>query len=301
MANKILVVVRGFGPLMAAVQRAALCAGKQTKLVLLDIAHEPALDGYLGDAAIYEPLRARVVAECRERVEALAKNLAERGLDVTAKAVWDHPLDEAIARHAREEQADLVVISPASPEHGLTHGEWRVVATCPAPVLVVRRAANTKYAHVVAAVDPFHAHAKPANLDAAILASARELAMQSGATLTALHCFTPAEFLGADAPGPRSTVAAVEARRSALEKLVDEAGLPKSAARLESGVPAQVALQRLAESGAADLIVLGALARGRLKDWLLGSTAERVLHHGGVDVLAVKPAAAVPKYVRSAT
>ena len=289
MPNKILAVVRGFGPLLAAVQRAALCAGKQTKIVLLDIAHEPALDGYLGDTAVYEPLRARVVAECRERVEALARNLAARGLDVTAKAVWDHPLDEAIARHAREEHADLVVISPASPEHGLTHGEWRVVATCPAPVLVVRRATDAKYAHVVAAVDPFHAHAKPADLDLAILAQARELATLNGATLTAVHCFTPLESLGADPANARGRETGVDARRAALEQLAAQAGLPRSAARLEIGTPPDVALQRLAESGEADLIVLGALARGRLKDWLIGSTAERVLHRSGADVLAVKP------------
>jgi universal stress protein E len=289
MPKRILVVVRGFGPLLAAVQRAELCAGKNAKLVLLDVAHEPALDGYLGDTAIYEPLRARVVAECRERVEALAKNLAARGLDVTAKAVWDHPLDEAVARHAREERADLVVISPASPEHGLSHSEWRVVATCPAPVLVVRRPANVKYTHVVAAVDPFHAHAKPADLDLAILAQARELATLNGATLAAAHCFTPLELLGADPANARPGDAGADARRAALEQLVEKAGLPRSAARLEVGTPPDVALQRLAENGEADLIVLGALARGRLKDWLIGNTAERVLHRGGADVLAVKP------------
>jgi universal stress protein E len=289
MSNKILVIVRGFGPLVAAVQRAALCADEQSKLVLLDIVHEPALDGYLGDTAIYEPLRARVVAECRERVDACAQSLAARGLDVTAKAVWDHPLDEAIAKHAREERADLVVISPASPEHGLSHSEWRVVATCPAPVLVVRRPANAKYAHVFAAVDPFHAHDKPANLDLAILAKARELATVSGATLTAVHCCTPLELLGVDPASPRPRGMTVDEQRAALEQLVERAGLPKSAARLEIGASPHVALQRLAENGQADLLVLGALARGRLKDWLIGNTAERVLHRGRTDVLAVKP------------
>jgi universal stress protein E len=289
MLNKILVVVRGSDPQQSAVQRAVLCAAKKTQLALLDIVHEPMLDGYLGNTAIYEPLRARVVAERRERVEALAKMLAVGGRDVSAKAVWDHPLDEAVAKHARDERADLVVIAPDAPEHGLSHSDWRVVSTCPVPVLVVRAAAKAKYAHVVAAVDPFHAHAKPADLDAAILANARDLALHSGATLLAVHCFTPVEFLGADAPSPRSADAGVEARRAALEQLVEKAGLPKSAARLETGAPPHVALQRLAESGEADLIVLGALARGRLKDWLIGSTAERVLHRGGADVLAVKP------------
>ena len=58
---------------------------------------------------------------------------------------------------------------------------------------------------------------------------------------------------------------------------------------LSRGPKPHEVLKRLAESGEADVIVMGALARGRLKDWILGSTAERVLHGGRVDVLAVKP------------
>lgn len=46
----------------------------------------------------------------------------------------------------------------------------------------------------------------------------------------------------------------------------------------------------MAERGEADVIVMGVLARGRVKDWLIGSTAERVLHRTRVDVLAVNPA-----------
>jgi nucleotide-binding universal stress UspA family protein len=45
----------------------------------------------------------------------------------------------------------------------------------------------------------------------------------------------------------------------------------------------------LQRNGEADLVVMGGLARGRLAELLLGSTAERVLHHGRGDVLVVKP------------
>jgi nucleotide-binding universal stress UspA family protein len=38
---------------------------------------------------------------------------------------------------------------------------------------------------------------------------------------------------------------------------------------------------------------MGALARGRLKELVIGSTAERVLHRAHGDVLIVKPAPAV--------
>jgi len=38
---------------------------------------------------------------------------------------------------------------------------------------------------------------------------------------------------------------------------------------------------------------MGALARGRLAEFLIGSTAERVLHHGRGDVLVIKPPGSV--------
>ena len=98
MFRKILVLVRGADPAQPAVQRAALLAGRTTRVALLDLVHEPMLDSYMGNSAIYEPLRTRVVAERAEQVQQLVAALHERGLDAEGKAVWGHPLDEAVAR-----------------------------------------------------------------------------------------------------------------------------------------------------------------------------------------------------------
>ena len=159
MFSKILVLVRGNDPAQPAVQRAVSCATKITELALLDLVHEPMLDGYMGNSAIYEPLRKRVVGERAEQMQELVKTLRKRGIEVTGEAVWDHPLDEAVARHVHAKSADLVVTAPAG--GGLSNSDWRLVTTCPAPVLVVRGAPDRKYGHIVAAVDPYHAHAKP--------------------------------------------------------------------------------------------------------------------------------------------
>ena len=290
MFRKILVLVRGHDPSQPAVQRAVACAGRSTELELLDVVHEPALDGYLGNSAVYEPLRARVVAERADDMKKLVATLSDRGLDVRGEAVWAHPLDEAIAERVRPKGVDLVVAATSqAPGGGLSSSDWRLVTTCPAPVLIVRGPADRRYRHIVAAVDPYHAHAKPAELDLAILEQARKLQAQSKAALCALHCFTPLEYFGADLAAPPGHVAGADGRREELEALVRRSGLPASYARLEAGTP-QGVLKSLEERGEADVIVMGALSRGRLKDWIIGSTAERVLHAGGVDVLAVKPA-----------
>jgi universal stress protein E len=286
MFRKLLVVLRGADSAQPAVQRAVLLAGRQTGIALLDLVHEPMLDSYMGNTAIYEPLRKRVVAERAEGVQQLVASLRERGLDVEGKAVWDHPLDEAVAREARAQNADLVVIAPVSEGAGFTHNEWQLVSTCPVPVLVVRTQAQTKYRHVVAAVDPFHTHSKPDELDLRILAHAHDLQSRSRATLRALHCYVPVEYFGADLATPAGDASGA-ARREEVEKVLLRSGLQASAAQVEQGSTHEV-IKKLVDRGEADVVVMGVLARGRIKDWLIGSTAERVLHGVPVDVLAVK-------------
>jgi nucleotide-binding universal stress UspA family protein len=48
-------------------------------------------------------------------------------------------------------------------------------------------------------------------------------------------------------------------------------------------------LEGLVDRGAADLVIMGGLSRGRLKDFLIGSTAQRLLERSRADVLIVKP------------
>ena len=66
-----------------------------------------------------------------------------------------------------------------------------------------------------------------------------------------------------------------------------ETGVPTTAIRVVAGAPHAV-IEDLQRRGEADLVVMGGLARGRLAELLIGSTAERVLHQGFGDVLVVK-------------
>jgi universal stress protein E len=288
MFENVLVVAHGANPDQPGIQRALLCAKPGARVVILDLVHEPMLDGYLGNTVIYEPLRARVVAERLAAVEELAAKIATSGFETVGRAVWEYPLDEAVVKHARAEGSDLVVLAPEMSVHGLTPTEWRLVTTCSAPVLIAGGPAKRAYRKIVAAVDPFHAHSKPAELDRSILSCARRVAEGCAAELAVVHCFTSREFFagheGAAVPAEGGS------RREALERLVSEAGLPKSAARLVGGAAPHVILRQIAERGEADLIVMGALARGRFEELFIGSTAERVLIGSVADVLTIKTA-----------
>jgi universal stress protein E len=296
MFKRILVLADGNDPGQPAVRRALGCVDDDGALEIFAIVYEPALEGYMGNTAIYEPLRQRVLAERRENATALARAVESQGVRSSAKAVWAQPMHAAVAAEVEAGGIDLVVAAPANlhqggggRDRGLTHGDWQVVANCPAPLLIVKSDGVAKYRSIVAAVDPFHTHAKPAELDREILGRARALQAATGGTLTALHCYLPVEYFGADLAGiaPRDP-RFVDARLEAVRQLCTDAGVPPSAARLVAGAPHAV-IGAMQQRGEADLVIMGALARGRFAELILGNTAERVLHHGNGDVLVVTP------------
>jgi universal stress protein E len=296
MFKKVLVLADGDDPNQPALRRAVECVADGGEIEILAIVYEPMLEGYLGNKEIYEPLRQRVLAERRERAAALARAVESWGVHASSKAIWAHPMHAAVAAEVDSNGIDLVVAAPANLHQGgssrgggLTHSDWQVVTGARAPLLIVKSDGHTPYRSIVAAVDPFHAHAKPAALDRQILRVASALRRRTRAALAALYCYFPVEYFGADlARMPRPDSSAIDARQQAVRALCVEAAVEPEAAKLMAGAPHAV-LTELQQRNEADVIVMGALARGRFAELVLGNTAERVLHHGQGDVLVVTP------------
>lgn len=302
MFQKVMVLAASDDPGQPAVRRALSLVADDGEIEILTVVYEPMLEGYLGNKEIYEPLRRRVLSERRERAAELARAIEREGVKAVANAVWAHPMHAAVAAEAHARGSELVVAAPASLHQGgsarhggLTHGDWQVVTTCPAPLLLVKSDGRAKYRSIVAAVDPFHAHAKPAELDRVIVRNAKAVQALVGARLEVLHCYLPVDYFGADLSQlPPRDPGYVGAREEALRSLCLEAGVPPEAARLVAGAPHTV-LRAMQQRGDADLVVMGALARGRFAELIVGNTAERVLHDGSTDVLVVTPPTAATR------
>ena len=246
------------------------------------------------DGESFEKARDALVEKRMARLGSLVEQLQERGLEASITAAWDHPVHEAIIRRVLATGADLVITEPIEGRAGaLSNGDWRLASRCPVPLLLVRSERAGDYEHIVAAVDPFHTHAKPAELDPAIIARAVELQKLTEGELAVVNCFAPLTQI---APGPfverlplDDAEESLEAyRRDALLDLMKDVGVDANSARLLKGRPSK-AIQRLVESGEVDLLVMGAMSRGRIAAFVLGSTAEHLLYHTQVDVLLVKP------------
>lgn len=279
----------------AGVLRLRQLVAPHTQVEVFEPVYDPHLEALpSADVSTLEALRDGIVDARLRRAQALAEAL--RGLDINASAAakWDYPLFECVVRHVVETDADLVVTEPLAGRPGaLSNSDWRLLSACPSSVLLVNTDGQSRYANIVAAVDPFHAHAKPAELDAEILDQATAVKTLTGAALSVVHCFMPlTSVTGALAPEHLpidDAEAALERFRSdKLAELVADAGLDAGVTKLVRGRPAEKLLG-LAASGEADLIVMGALSRGRLRDLVLGSTAERLMNQTHADILVVKP------------
>jgi len=254
-----------------------------------------------------EGARRELLSGHERRLDALAAPLREQGLTVGIDARWEHPLDHGVLRKTAELQPILVAkdthYRSAIKRALFSNTDWNLIRSCSAPLLLVKPRQLAATPNILAAVDPMHAHAKPAELDHEILALAKELATALHGKLEVFHAYDPAPVI-AGATGSTASPIAVPVReltealershRAALEQLLDGYPVRKSAVHLHEGAAAE-ALLALSRNLPADIVVMGAISRSGLKKVFIGNTAERVLDRLSCDLLIVKPAGfAVP-------
>jgi universal stress protein E len=214
----------------------------------------------------------------------------QQGLTVTCDARWGRPLHRGILRKVVDSQPLLV----AKDTHYhdvlkrtlLSNTDWSLIRSCPSPLLLVKPRTLGSPPKMLAAVDPTHEHDKPANLDRAIVAFAREFANKIGSPLHVLHAFDTAPVLAAASattPVAMATVPVTELitqlereHREALQALLSDVPIDPSMVHLAEGAPAQC-LARFATEQDIDFVVMGAVSRSGLQRLFVGSTAEFAL------------------------
>ena len=277
---------------VAAVKAAEIALLTSGRVVLYHAAYDATLSGRpFFDTARLARVRAAHLRAQLEALEALAAGLPAGLADVGTVVEWQRPPHEGIVRAGMRERADLVVAEPRFQRArkrvgGFSHTDWELVRLCPVPMLFARSAARYRRPGVLAAVDPLRDAEKLSTLDARIVRIARELAMATGGDLRLLHCSAAPRVTP---PVPDALVARERERtRQLLDRLLAEAGLPKRALLLRTGVPAD-AIEAVVEQEDVGVLVLGSMTRGRIGRLVLGSTAEKLLHTVACDLLVVKP------------
>ena len=234
----------------------------------------------------------------RQRLESLAKPLRHRGIKVTTVVEWDYPSHEAVIRAATRFEADLIVAECYRSAHVapwlLHYTDWELLRNSTVPVLLVKNRRPYSRSKVLAAVDPTHAYAKPANLDDEILRYGSTLATALRGALHAVNAYnpilvglTPKELAAPNGIEKAEAEAAAQAR-AAVDSRLNSLGMAKARRHIVGGFAIDV-IQHVARDIHAELVVMGAISRSGLKRLFIGNTAERLLDRLTCDVLIVKP------------
>lgn len=241
-----------------------------------------------------------IIDDCKRRLQRLAASAELRGLQVGASITWDYPAADGLVRQVFKHRPALLLAE--SHRHWrlartfLTNTDWDLIRKCPCPVWLSKSARVRADGPILAALDPLHANAKPAQLDALILEQALAVARGRPGRVLACHAYllpVPSVIDGAvDAYWIGMSAAQIEqyeARlRRELQRLSEKHRIPAANRLLVSGDPV-LALPRLAKQRRASAVVIGAVSRSAVKRLFIGHTAERVLDALGCDVVVVKP------------
>ncbi len=245
------------------------------------------------------PLAEDALARAGRRLEGIARSSWARGCEVRSSVALDSPPHEAIVRRAMGSRVDLVIAATRS--HGraarllLRNTDWELIRHSPTPLLLAKSRSVYRKPAILVAVDPFHAHAKPARLDEQLLATGEELARLLGGSVHIFHAYMP---LPARVEGPLGEPIAWESAkieqvhsaqvRAVFDRLADQANIAPSHRHVPMGDVASE-LEATVRRVRAAFVVMGAVSRSGLRRIFIGSTAERVLDRLSCDVLTLKP------------
>ena len=212
--------------------------------------------------------------EVERWLERLARAPRAEGMEVLTKAEWSRAWREAIITAARTSGATLVVkaASPASSARRalLASSDAEVLGHAPCPALLVKTQGPWTGGTVLAAVQVAPEDEAHENVRDAVLKNARRMADRLGFEL---HVVTV---------DPQSSG---WFERGAFAARCE---VPNNRVHVKRGNPV-TAISELAHELAADLVVLGTVARQDANAARVGNTAERLVSAIQADVLAVPP------------
>ena len=256
--------------------------------------------GRFGSRGIEQDIR--TIVDYRHRqLETTGEQLRARGIKVHTSVRWDDPPHEGIVRQVLRQEPDLLIVQSARRSRAarlvLTQTDYRLIETCPCPVLLLKTPRPYANPCVVAALDPLHAHGKPAALDDAIMLAAGALSRPLGAKLNVYHACEPWSVVARRSTALRQVPEAVRAEvraayceqaRARVEQIAWRFEVQRGRVHVEEGEAAK-SLPGFARRASADIVAMGAVSRSLPKRAFIGHTAERVLDELECDVLIAKP------------
>ena len=261
---------------------------------------DPVTD-FLGESYVYLLESQDIADSIREFQEGAIATLLDKieasGVRVEVIRSRDRNVADVVRREAAARQPAYVIKGThhhtPSERASLGDTDWDLIRELDFPLWFVKPVDWDETPVVVAAVDPVHAHDKPAHLDKHIIALGKDISAACGGKLKVLHTVPRLDEIGSRVmwafKPEKLPIADLDKKihdehSHALRVLGEVCDVPKQDLHLVPGRAHEV-IPNFARQQGAELVIMGALARSKLKQRIIGSTAARVLDHIPCDVL----------------
>ena len=260
-------------------------------VVLYHACYESSLSGgFFFDTPHLAKVRREFVVRATQQLQSVASALARSDVEIGVRVEWDRAIPEAIARAATREGADIVVAEPryrsTRRKQGLSRIDWEVARLCPVPLLLARSAAPYSKPRVLAALDPGAHGLRVSSLDVGIVGMASSIASATNGSVRLVHCMREPSV--ALAVRPAALRRERQRVKSMMQHLARGAGLKARDVRILDGKPVEELLEVVTTEDA-DVLVMGTIVHGPVRQLLIGSTTEQLMHIAPCDLLLLKP------------
>ncbi len=288
-----------------AVERAvSLARQNEARLTVFSVVKELSADVRMAITSMLpQELLELVINDRQEKVDALAADMGQQGVDARTQVVTGTPFLE-IVRQVLRDKHDLVILAAEGKggvkERLFGSTSMHLMRKCPCPVWVVKPAKREKYKRILAAVDTTidFPDRERESLNPLIMQLASSLARMDGSELHLVQVWSlfAEGYLEVRGQMGESSISKLrkDAKRQYTRKLdsllagVDLKGII-TLRHLPRNEDAPGAIVKLAKSNKIDLLVMGSVCRTGLAGFFIGNTAEKVLSEVDCSVLTVKP------------
>ena len=235
----------------------------------------------------------------KEELQRIVTALADLDIKITTSVVQDKPASDAIVAKALEIDPLFVIkgtaYHSAAERAVFTFNDWQLIRKLDYPLWLVKSHKWKENPVVVAAIDPIHPDDEKGHLAQAIVnmgkavtskVEGRLMLMTTYELLEEVNAWAKLEFKPLKVPMEELQQKMRDEHRRQLDSMAAASGIGPEALHLLPGRTRDI-LPVFARQHNADLVIMGAVARGGLKRRLIGSTAEHVLDHLPCDILVV--------------
>jgi universal stress protein E len=271
----------------------ALANAADASLEVINVVYSPMADMPVKANEQNHALKTYVLQAAESWLEDQLDGIRNQVKSLTAAALWNKDEWQGILHAAEAGNADLIIkathIAPSAGLSMRTPQDWNLLRHATIPVMLVKPDAWIENPIIMAAIDALNdSHFE---LNKRVLREADSLTSILGGELAIVSSYPmmapwagPAA-VGVDFEQLRTGIERVA--RHKLERLARAAEVNYNYLYLEEGRPA-MRVRALVEETNAEMLVMGTMGRTGIKSFVMGNTAETILHYTHCDAVVLR-------------